>query len=379
MATSDMRAPQLIRIGVLLPLTGDLAVKGTECLDAMELAVDEVNASGGIHALGGARLELVKADSGGKADGVEDELEHLTSGQGVLAVLGGYQSAVAIPAGEVAEKLKLPFIVTYGAANEITERDLGYLFRLSPKAEWFARDQVQFLANDGLIDGPVTKVALLHEDGAFGRETAAEQRKYLSAAGMEVVCEIAYAPDQADLNEALLQVKSSGAQAVLAAAYLDDALLVVDSAAKLHLSIPILDAGSGAAEPDFLSRVGDTGVRIFTEFEYVPGKAGGRFDEDYVDTHGSPASAAALYSYQAVWLLANALERADSTDGKRLRAALATTAMTAADHMVLPQSLLTFDGDGQNRGAHLFVAELQNRRWVPLWPSQSTESPAAFP
>ncbi len=76
-----------------------------------------------------------------------------------------------------------------------------------------------------------------------------------------------------------------------------------------------------------------------------------------------------LYGYQAVWVLANALERAGSVQGPRLRTALATTALSG-DHLVLPQDLLTFDGSGQNRGAQLMVAQVQDGRLVAVWPRE---------
>jgi hypothetical protein len=71
-----------------------------------------------------------------------------------------------------------------------------------------------------------------------------------------------------------------------------------------------------------------------------------------------------------VWLLANALERGGSAETGQLRRALATTAMPAGEHMVLPQSVLTFDGAGQNRGARLFIAQIQDATLVPLWPEE---------
>ncbi|MBC7293629.1 MAG: hypothetical protein H5T84_05955 [Thermoleophilia bacterium] len=78
-------------------------------------------------------------------------------------------------------------------------------------------------------------------------------------------------------------------------------------------------------------------------------------------------------------MLANALERAASTKPEDLRLALATTALTSREHLVLPQSLLTFDEHGQNRQARLFVTQVQNSRLVPVWPSEYAQGAVQLP
>lgn len=361
----------MIRVGALFPLSGDLAAQGEDSMKSLRLAVEEVNAAGGIHALGGALLVLVEADSQGDPEIGAGEVQRLVREESVCAVVGALQSTVALPATEAAERLQVPFIVSSAAADAITERGLKYTFRLSPKADWYVRDQVLFLADPASLDGlVVTKVALLHEDGAFGQATAAGQRKYLEGAGIEVVADVSYPAEQADLHNELLQIKAGDAQAVLTATYLSDAILIAEGAQLSRLGLPVLDAAGGVSNPAFIARAGATAQGMLTELEYSPGASATKLEEAMAAASGQPLSAAALHAYQAVWLLADALERGGSADPQRLRLALATTAMSAGNHMVLPQSVLTFDGAGQNRGAHLFIAQIQEAKLVPLWPEE---------
>jgi branched-chain amino acid transport system substrate-binding protein len=137
--------PQVIKIGALFPLTGDLAAEGQSALKGMRLAVEEVNEGGGIAALDGALLTLDEADSRGDAGDAQAEVARLVQSEGVTAIAGTGQSTVALEATDAAERLEVPFVVSSGAANEITGRGLAYTFRLCPKADWFARDQVAFL------------------------------------------------------------------------------------------------------------------------------------------------------------------------------------------------------------------------------------------
>jgi branched-chain amino acid transport system substrate-binding protein len=378
--TSTTALPPVLRIGALFPLTGELAARGTECVEAMNLAVEEINRAGGIQSLGGVRLEIVQGDTLGDPGNASEEFRRLVEDEGASAVVGAYQSAIALPASETAEELQIPFLVSSGAANTITERGLRYTFRLSPKSEWYARDQVQFLASVRLPDGgPVTKVALLHEDGDFGTETAADQLEYLKAAGIEVVAEIAYPADQADFSTAMIQLKSSDAQAILTATYLSDALLIAAAAKTLRVDIPIIDAGGGTADADFLTRAGTDSESIVSEMEYFPGTSAAQVERDLASASGAALTAAGLYSYQAVWVIANAFERAGSMERERLRLAFATTTLGVGDHMVLPQTLLSFDGQGQNRGATLFQVQVQALRYVVLWPRDFAQAEMALP
>lgn len=344
------------------------------------MAAREVNAAGGIHSMNGARLTLAVADTQGRPEVGETELERLVAQENVCAVVGGSQSTVVLPVTEAAERLKVPFVVSTAAADSITERGLKFTFRLCPKAEWYARDQVQFVSDLGVLGGgSITKVALLHEDGIFGRETAASQRDYLARAGIEVVDEVSYSAESADLHTELLRLKLGDAQAVLTATYLDDALLIAKSAAVLRLGLPIVDAGGGTADPEFITRSGGEGEGIFTELEYRSGGYAEQVERNFTAAYSSPLTSSALYSYQAVWLMANALERAGSTEPDRLRLALGTTAMVPEDHMVLAQPILTFDGSGQNRKAQLIVVQVQDSRLVPVWPAEYAAGAPRFP
>ncbi len=134
-----------IKIGTLYPVTGDLAKLGQECVNAVKLAVDEINAAGGIKSMGGAKIELVEADSQGKPDVGISEVQRLVSQNHVSAIIGTYQSSVAIPATQTADRLKTPILISMAVADEITEHGYKYVFRLCPKADWYAKSQLDFV------------------------------------------------------------------------------------------------------------------------------------------------------------------------------------------------------------------------------------------
>jgi len=109
--------PKEIPIGHIHPLSGPLAFDGQELQNGLMLAVKEINAAGGIKSMGGAKLKVLSADSEGKPELAIKEMERL-AGDGAVAVLGCYQSAVTVVATQTAEKLKVPFVVSVAVADE---------------------------------------------------------------------------------------------------------------------------------------------------------------------------------------------------------------------------------------------------------------------
>ncbi len=324
--TTTSGLPEVVKIGAIFPLTGDLAAEGESALKGMRLAIEEVNAAGGIASLGGVRMTLVQADSEGDPKTGEAEVKRLAEIEGVAAIVGTGQSTVALRATEAAESLEVPFLVSSGAADEVTERGLAYTFRLCAKADWYARDQVAVLEALQEPEG-VTKVALLHEDGEYGKQTAESQRAYLAKAGIEVVADIEYSPETADMHNEILAVKRSGAQALLTATFLTDAALIAQDAAVLRLNMPIVDAAGGVLDPGFIADAGDASELVSSVAEYAPGTTSSLALEQRLAAQGTVLDAGMLYGYQAVWVLADALERVASVDGPRLRLGLATTAL----------------------------------------------------
>ena len=123
--------PKEILIGHLHPLTGGAAHIGLQFQRIMNYAVDEINAQGGIKSMGGAKIKLLPADHQGKLDVGIAETERLAR-DGVSMIVGAYYSSVGLVATQQAERLKVPFLVDIGVADEITERGLKYTFRFGP-------------------------------------------------------------------------------------------------------------------------------------------------------------------------------------------------------------------------------------------------------
>ena len=119
-----------VKIGTLYPVSGELAKLGHECMSGVKMAVDEINAAGGIKSMGGAKLVLVEADSQGKPDVGISEITRLVQQDNVTAIIGTYQSSVALPATQTAERLQTPIMITTAVADAITQQGYKYVFRI---------------------------------------------------------------------------------------------------------------------------------------------------------------------------------------------------------------------------------------------------------
>ncbi len=370
-----------VKIGALYPLTGDLAKLGQDNLDGFQLAIDEINAGGGIKSMGGAKIEVVKGDSQGKPDLGISEVDRLVQQQKVAAIVGTYQSSVAKTATQEAERLKTPFIVSMAVADVITDRGFKYTFRICPKSDWYAKDQVSFLKDIPTLGGTaIKKVALLHEDSDFGTSIAEGQKKYLKEAGIQVTTEVKYSKDAADLTTQVSKVKATNPDIVLTVTYLNDAALIVQARQKLGMKQLFFDAAGGFVTTEFIQGAGAAAENMLTEIEYSKNaKGASALNDKFKSKYGRDINGNSAYAYQAGYLVADALERAKSTDSTALRESLAATDMPAGPTMILPTAQLQFGPDGQNKSAPLFVTQVQGGDLKPVWPQAAAAAKLNWP
>jgi branched-chain amino acid transport system substrate-binding protein len=370
--SSGSSSPKEIKIGTLYPVSGDLAKLGDQCISGVKMAVDEINAAGGIKSMGGAKLKLVEADSQGKPDVGISEITRLCQQDNVTAILGTYQSSVALPATQTAERFQTPMMITTAVADAITQKGYKYIFRICDLASWYARDQITFCKAMESLGGPkVTTVALLHEDTDFGQSTSAGQLKYAAEQGIKVVANVAYAASSADLTTQVSKVKAANPDVVLTTTYLNDSILIAQEAKTLGMKQPFFDAAGGTVDPQFIKTLGATAENWLTEIEFSTDSSQLAIDLNaaYKAKYGDNMTGNGMDGYQGVYVLAKALENAGTTDRAKLRDAIANVKMVAGtDRVVIPTKEITFTPDGEIANAPLYVVQIQKGVFQTLFP-----------
>jgi branched-chain amino acid transport system substrate-binding protein len=362
-----------VKVGILYPMTGELKDKGLDSMRGIQLAAEEVNASGGIKSLGGAKIELVPGDTAGKPETGSAETDRLIRDDKVVAVIGAYQSSVTKLATQAAEKLETPFVVSMALADIITERGFRYTFRVAPMVRFYCRDQMQFLIELGSETGcKISRVALLHENTDYGTATAFAQKKAMRDYGLKLTTEVSYrAEGVSDLTAEVDRVLKSDPEAILTATYLHDSLLICRALSARRARIPWIDTAGGTVSHEFIQELGRDAEYTFTSAEFSKfASGGGELNKRFMEKFGVNITGDSAYAYQSLWVLYEALERAGTTDRKMVRAALASTDMPRGAHMVLPSERIKFNRDGQNEYAKLFIVQIQNGEYVPVWPGE---------
>ncbi|GAA0235715.1 ABC transporter substrate-binding protein [Cryptosporangium japonicum] len=370
-----------IKIGTLHPLTGPYAGDGQQMENGVKLAIDDINAAGGIKALDGRKLELAGGDTQGKPDVGQSEAQRLVT-EGVTALVGTYQSAVSANVAPLAERNKVPFVIDISGDDGILSHGYKYAFRMQPRNTVFGTAGAKYLQEISKAAGkPLPKVAYLHESTAFGTGVFKAFKAEAEKAGITVDPEITYdAASVSDLTTQITQVKASGAQALVVTGYYKDGVLAAKAVSTVK---PPLDAVYGIAngafdQPQFPTDAGPASAGYFDVNYHLNDKSpeATKFAQAYQAKYGQPPRTGAALAYDSVRVIAAALERSKSVDGSKLRDAIADTDLTP---LTLNDGPITFDDKGENSTALPALTQVVNAKPTVVYPAEFATAKVTYP
>jgi branched-chain amino acid transport system substrate-binding protein len=380
--TTTSSAPKVaeVKIGALEPLTGGLAKEGTDMLNAIQLAVDEVNQAGGIRSLGGAKVVLVKADHEGKPEKGVSETQRLIH-EGVVGIVGAYSSGVALPATQEAEKNKTPFIIDIGVVDQLTERGFKYTFRIQPPAKSMAQNFLTYFEELNKKSQVKLKTAVLaHEDSVFGSGIAKLIKENAASKGIEVLGEFAYPASSIDLSDVVNKIKSLKPDVVIATTYLQDGMMLVKGLKDANFKPKaMLGVANGAFSNENFIQNEKSINQYYMDTNYTinpKSELANKVVEAYQAQYKKRISANAAYSYTAAKVMIDAVERAGSVDRDKVRDAIAATNMT--EH-ILPQGPIKFSSTGQNENAQAVLNQIIDGKSKVVFPDTFKEADPVYP
>jgi branched-chain amino acid transport system substrate-binding protein len=359
-------------------VTGALSYSGQQGRLGATLAIDEINAAGGIKALGGARIDPVLGDAQSTPDGGVAEVEKMNSA-GVSCIVGGYASNICLATTQAAARYDLPYVVDVGVADSIVTRGLKNTFRFGPGFGVIAKTALDNLVaiNDG-AGKPAKTVVIVHEDSLFGSGLAKLLNAQLPGKGFQVVDTIAHPTPTRDFNTIVLKIKAANPDLVIPANYYNEYVLLARTMLQQHVRPKAIYSvlGGAASSYKFVKEFPDAAKGIMDcnhWFNPLSDKA--QALKKQVEAKGQFFTYEVYLNYSCVGLIADALERAGSTDRPKILAALDNS--TWSGH-IMPYGPTKFV-NGQNQGAAPCNTQVQANDIKVILPAKFANAKPIFP
>jgi branched-chain amino acid transport system substrate-binding protein len=393
-ASCAMAAENVLKIGVLFPLTGPCATAGQRCVASVETAAEVINnkhpelnvplaKQEGI--LKGTKIQLVVADTQGKPDVAKSEAERLMNQEGVYAIIGSYNSSASKPASAVTERMKKIFMCGCSSSAALTDRGFNYFFRLAPTDKTESKEFIEYIEwlNKNQKAG-IKTIGLIYENSEFGKHAADEGKAAAKAAGFEIVADVPFNPGATNLNSEVQTLKAKNPDAVFGACLGGDYTLWVRTMKQMNwLPKVALNYCTGYQDPKIAQQLGADGNFFMGGTGYSP-EIGAKYMKDVAAVEkiytkkvgGVPFDSDSIQEAVALFVLSMAIEKAGTLDVEKVAQVLRTTTFDS------PLSLggkVAFGPGGQNMKATSIITQLHDGKYMPVYPSSYAEVKATLP
>lgn len=363
---------QPIIIPIITPLTGSVAVLGQDIQKGVNIAVEQINKTGGIKAFGGRPLQMEVVDTQGKPEVVRVEMERLAVNNKAPMIVGGESSAGTGAAAQFAETYGVPFLNAAAVSSDLLHRGYKWYFSQQITSEDEASTLLALLKHlTEKAGGPQPTVAFLYEDSPRGSGTAKLAKKMVEAAGYKVVAEVSYNRADRNLLTHVAKVQQAAPEVVMWAGYTEDVAAGLKAMQQLNFAPYILGAGGGPGDPRmpqivgaaFVDRVHLSTVDYFsTDTERAK-----KFVAPYHEKFGQVPSSYASLGYMAVIVTKAILEKSGKLDRASIRTAMQALNLPG-EQLIAPFKSVQFGSDGRNLGAQNAITQWQGGQKYTIWP-----------
>ncbi len=381
-------------IGVIYPFSGASAQMGVDAQKSYETALDIINknhdfdlplAKGeGLPGLGGAKIRLVFADHQADPQKGRAETERLITQDKVCAVIGTYQSSVAVTVSQVCERYQIPFISADNSSPSLHKRGLKFYFRAAPHDEMFSAAMFNFFDAMKKKGTKIDTLSLFHEDTIFGTDSANTQLKLAADRGYKIVTDIKYRSNSPSLSAEVQQLKTANADVLMPSSYTTDGILLVKTMAELgYKPNAIVAQDAGFSEKALYDAVGDKLEGVISRGSFSLDLAAkrpmvGKINAMFKEKSGKDFNDLTSRQFMGLLVMAEAINRAKSTDGEKIREALVATDIPG-EQTIMPWKRVKFDEMGQNNDADPVLLQYIGGKFVTIFPPQAAIAEAVWP
>jgi branched-chain amino acid transport system substrate-binding protein len=382
-----------VAIGVIYPFSGASAQIGVDAQKAFETAAEIINnkydfdlplaRTEGLPGLGGAKVKLVFADHQADPQKGRAEAERLITQDKVCAIVGTYQSAVAVTVSQICERYQIPFISADNSSPSLHRRGLKFYFRAAPHDEMFSAAMFDFF--DAMKKGTkIETLSLFHEDTIFGTDSGNAQLKYAGERNYKVLADIKYRANSPSLSAEVQQLKAANADVLMPSSYTTDGILLVKTMGELgYKPNAIVAQDAGFSEKALYDAVGDKLEGVISRGSFSLDLAArrpmvGKINDMFKAKSGKDLNDYSSRQFMGLIVMADAINRAKSTDGDKIREALAATDMPG-EQTIMPWKRVKFDEMGQNNDADPVLLQYVGGKFVTIFPPQAAVAEAIWP
>jgi branched-chain amino acid transport system substrate-binding protein len=376
--------PTEVLLAAVVALTGPNAAWGQRTWNGFQLSCDLVNEQGGLKSLGGAKLRSIVADTESRPEVAGSQTEKVIQ-RGAVAITGTNQSAATIVATQIAEREGVPFVCATDVDPLITSRGFKFTFRTSPLVESYARDLLAYVKELGEKTGkPARKLAILSENSIVGQSSVEGARRVARELGFEVVEADTYdAAKTQNFASYVAKYKGAGVEVLIGHNKPNDAILITRTMRELNFN-PMAYGGilGGHVSTEYVNALGKDADHVLATTSWsadadIPGLKD--LARKYQERFKEPMDSTSAGGFTAFSVLWDALERAGSTDRKKLRDAIAATQLKTGDRMYMQLRGARFAPDGENLLAGGLVFTIRSKEWVTVAPKELAKTTAVYP
>jgi branched-chain amino acid transport system substrate-binding protein len=374
LAPAVARAEDL-KIALVAPLSGRWARQGQLKKMGAEMAIAEIEAQGGIKALGGGKIILREADAGDSVEKAVSAIQRALSRDKISAGIGAWLSSFTLGVTEVAERLQVPWF-TLSYADNITERGFKYTFQSSPVSSVQAEQALDLVLDLARRNNQQIKKAAI-----VGDNTAATvfffkplREKLLKAKGIELVVDEIWTPPLADATAIVQKLRSTQPDIMFyGATNFPDSIQVLQKVKEFGVKTPIQGVGAWLVTPEYVKTVGKELLdNIMTVTASHPLKGQEDLVKRFTQRTGEPfMTQDPLMTYAHVWIIKEAAELAKSTDPKAIRDAVAKLDLKSGPAAgALAPGRIRYDERGRRIGATPIIVQWQNGEPFTVVPTE---------
>ena len=377
-----------VKVALIAPMSGPWARQGDLMLKGANLAIEHINAQGGIKALNGAKMKLLTFDAGDSVEKAKNAAQRMVAQEpDLVGATGSWLSSFTLGVTEVTERAELP-VLTLSYSDQITARGFKFVFQtsLGGGAQAVSAMPAILKLAEAATGKKAATVGIIQDNTAASVSFTKPMREGgLAKLGLKLVVDETFTPPLSDCTPLIQKVRSSRPEILLLLpTAISDDKMCVEKMSEMGLGkgrVPVISNGAHIGGPDMLKNSTKEIVEgLMTVVGNWPAKGHEKIAEEFVKKTGEPwITQDSLSTYGDMWILKEALEKAGAADKKKVAEAIRAMDSRDGSAKFFPGGRMKFDEQGRRVDADLVIVQWQNGVPITVYPEASAVAKPIWP